>query len=358
MGNQTLMGKPTRISRAGRALGATMLIVALSNLSVPSSAEPSRAQLDQARAQLHGMNANLSLLVEQYNQAKVKLAEAQQHLEQAQTEVDDAGSAFDDAKEQLGERAAVAYKGGVGSELNAVLGAESFADFSYRLEFISRAAENDEDLATRAEITGQRAQWAADDFAAAKQEQAEAIEALSQRTADVKQAIAAQEQLVERYEIEYQNALEAAREAERQAAAAPATTSTSSGGGGYGNPSVNGGVSAVIAAAQSAIGSSYQWGGASPSGFDCSGLTMWAWAHAGVSLPHSSSAQYASLPHVSKSDLQPGDLVFFYNPIHHVGLYIGGNQMIHAFTEGKPVGVDSVFGGYYGGVYVGAARPG
>ena len=82
---------------------------------------------------------------------------------------------------------------------------------------------------------------------------------------------------------------------------------------------------------------------------------MWSWAHGGVSLPHSSSAQYASLPHVSRSDLQPGDLVFFYTPIHHVGIYVGGDQMIHAPHSGSYVNV-TTFSTYP--EFVGAARPG
>jgi cell wall-associated NlpC family hydrolase len=84
---------------------------------------------------------------------------------------------------------------------------------------------------------------------------------------------------------------------------------------------------------------------------------MWAWAQAGVSLPHSSSAQYAVLPKVSRSALQPGDLVFFYTPIHHVGLYVGGGQMIHASHPGTTVQLQSI-SSYYWNVYVGAGRPG
>jgi cell wall-associated NlpC family hydrolase len=88
--------------------------------------------------------------------------------------------------------------------------------------------------------------------------------------------------------------------------------------------------------------------------FDCSGLTSWAWGRAGVYLPHQSAQQYASLPHVSASQLQPGDLVFFYSPISHVGMYLGGGQMIHAPNSGSTVNITSVnFSNA-----VGFARPG
>ncbi len=91
-------------------------------------------------------------------------------------------------------------------------------------------------------------------------------------------------------------------------------------------PAPNANVAAVLEAAYSVIGTPYRFGGASPeTGFDCSGFTMWSWWHAGVSLPHSSTMQYAVLPHVAREDLQPGDLLFFYNPISHVGMYVGGD---------------------------------
>jgi cell wall-associated NlpC family hydrolase len=111
----------------------------------------------------------------------------------------------------------------------------------------------------------------------------------------------------------------------------------------------------VLDAAYSVIGTPYQFGGSSPeTGFDCSGFTMWAWSHAGVSLPHSSAAQYAALPHVAREDLQPGDLVFFYSPISHVGIYVGGGRMIHSPHTGDVVRVVAV----YWDSFVGAARPG
>ena len=82
-------------------------------------------------------------------------------------------------------------------------------------------------------------------------------------------------------------------------------------------------------------------------------LTKWAWGRAGRSLPHSSRAQYASLPKVDFEDLRPGDLLFFGSPIHHVGMYVGNGQMVHAPRRGTTVRVDSA----YRRDFHGAARP-
>ena len=106
--------------------------------------------------------------------------------------------------------------------------------------------------------------------------------------------------------------------------------------------------------AYSVLGTPYVWGMAIPHvGMDCSGLTMWSWAQEGVSLPHSSAAQYAVIPHVSRSDLVPGDLLFFFSPIHHVAIYIGGNSMIEESHPGSVAHVTAIYWSYF----VGAGRP-
>jgi peptidoglycan DL-endopeptidase CwlO len=104
-------------------------------------------------------------------------------------------------------------------------------------------------------------------------------------------------------------------------------------------PPVGAGAGAAVAAAMSRLGAPYVWGAAGPNAFDCSGLTSWAWAHAGVSLPHFSGAQYASTAHISMSQLQPGDLVFPANPGDHVAMYIGGGEIIEAPHSGAVVHV-------------------
>jgi peptidoglycan DL-endopeptidase CwlO len=102
------------------------------------------------------------------------------------------------------------------------------------------------------------------------------------------------------------------------------------------------------------LGDAYVWGADGPSSFDCSGLTMAAWGKAGVSLSHSSRAQINEGRQVSRANLQPGDLVFFYNPISHVGIYLGDGQMVHASRPGKPVKIESISNM----PYAGASRPG
>ena len=92
-----------------------------------------------------------------------------------------------------------------------------------------------------------------------------------------------------------------------------------------------------MATARQQIGDPYVYGAAGPDSFDCSGLTMYAWRAGGVSLPHSSQAQYSGTTHVPISALQPGDLVFFYSDIHHVAIYSGGGMMIEAPHTGAYV---------------------
>jgi cell wall-associated NlpC family hydrolase len=110
----------------------------------------------------------------------------------------------------------------------------------------------------------------------------------------------------------------------------------------------------VVGIAMHYLGTPYVWGGASPSGFDCSGLVMYVFAQVGVSLPHSSYAQYGYGTPVARSDLQPGDLVFF-DGLGHVGIYVGGGSFIHAPHTGDVVKISSL-SGWYASTYVGARR--
>ena len=149
----------------------------------------------------------------------------------------------------------------------------------------------------------------------------------------------------------------AAKQAAAEAAAdkaASSQSSDSSGGGSSGSGSSGGGASSAadIAIARRYLGVPYVWGGASPSGFDCSGLVMYVFAQLGVSLPHNAAMQFACCTPVPRSALQPGDLVFYgYSPasIHHVGIYVGNDTMIDAPCTGEVVQYDTLFSDFYSG---------
>jgi cell wall-associated NlpC family hydrolase len=116
----------------------------------------------------------------------------------------------------------------------------------------------------------------------------------------------------------------------------------------------DGRAAAALRFAYAQLNKPYRYGAAGNATFDCSGLTMRAWGAAGVSLGHNAAGQYASTKHVARNALQPGDLVYFGRPIHHVGIYIGGGQMIEAPYTGARVRITS-FGGRRD--YAGASRP-
>lgn len=336
------------------ARGALALLIALS-LSVAgttlSSAAPSPQDVRAAKEKLDALNERLSLLVEQYDQEQVRLAEIQSRLAQVRAEAESARATAERALSELNARAVQAYQG-VGSELEILLGATTFAEFSDRLEFIGSLAQANSDVATTAETARQRATWAADQLAMALREQGQVVARLRAKESEIRGGIAEAKTLYEDLNRRYRDAL-AARTVAAAPAASSATVGVSPPPGGP-PPALNPRAQAAIDAAYSVIGTPYQWGGSSPeTGFDCSGFTMWAWAHAGVSLPHSSQMQYDVLPHVAREDLQPGDLVFFYSPIHHVGIYVGGGRMIDSPHTGTVVQVRAILWS----VYVGAARP-
>lgn len=360
-----MTGTRTRITRLLVAV-VFALPVLLSALSLSSLAAPSAEEVQAAKDKLAGLQHDFEVLAEQYNDAKYRLALIERKLAEARDQSEAAERDAQTAEGRLAKRAVQAYVG-TGSQVDGLLGAESIAEFSDRLEFMGAVAEADAEIARAASNARQEADWAAERFADARTERERQVAAIEGQLDRLDSMIDEQASLYEQLHQDRADHLaalaaqRAALERARQEAAqdTPPTDTTSDTGGSVPPPPVNGSAAGTaVAAAMSVIGTQYVWGSANPSvGFDCSGLTSWAWAQAGVYIPHSSAAQYSSLPHVPLGSVQPGDLIFYYSPISHVALYIGGGQIVHATHPGADgaVHTDSMYG------YdppVGAARPG
>ena len=356
----------TRIARLAVAVVFVLPFV-LGSFTLTSSATPSKAEVEAAQAKAQQLGHDLELVIEQYNEAKYQMELVQKKLAQSLEAKQRAEAVAADATKRLEARAVEAYTG-MGSQVDVLLEAQDLSEFSDRLEFMGSIAQSDADLATEADTARQQAEWAAEQYDTQLKARQAKLDDMAAKRGDIEQMLQEQQQLYETLNKDYQDYI-AAQEAAAAAAADNETaigsdpgtggTGGDGGGGGFVPPPDATGAQIAISAAQSVLGVQYVWGSADPSvGFDCSGLTMWAWAQAGVFLPHSSASQYSTLPHVPVGDMQPGDLLFFYSPISHVALYIGGGMMIHARHPGPggEVQLGSVSG--YGTPVVGVARPG
>ena len=364
------------MTRARKRLVAAALAVAIvMPLTVVAAnttfaARVTKADVASARARLDSLNHQLEILVERYDGARVLLQQAQQKLATARSEMRRAQEAADVARAQLGQRAAQAYTD-MGSQLNTLLGAQSMSQLSDRLEFLGAVAQSDADLATAANAARQQAAWASRQYADAVAGARSQLNAVNAERDHISSLLTQAQALYRQTSAHYRSYLAAQRAALRaqQAQDRASTTTTgiqtsggsgSGGGGGTTPPPPNlTGAAAAIAAAKSVLGVQYVFASADPNvGFDCSGLTMWSWAHAGVSLPHNAAMQYAVLPHVDMSQIQPGDLLFFYSPISHVAMYLGGGMIIHATHPGPGGQVHiEALDPIWRPLIVGAARP-
>jgi peptidoglycan DL-endopeptidase CwlO len=360
-----------------------------------------RAEAAALQDEIEANGAQISALSEQYNGAQYRLEEAQAAIAAAKLQAEAARAEVARIKTLLNERANALYRG-VGQNGLVGFDVSNATEVISRSKYNSLAAEHDTmlvDELQRAERalreqqaqaeqaeTDARAEQSEIKKARARVEAANARqqELLSQVEGEIAQLVAEEQARREAAALAEAQQRLAAAAAANEAANTPAPSTAPSGGvpstapsgggasGGGGTsggaprgggtpapvsgppPAVSGGAAIAIEYARAQLGKPYCYAGAGPACFDCSGLTKQAWAAAGVSMVHYSGAQYTKFPKVPLNAMQPGDLVFWGpNGSQHVGLYIGGGQMIAAPHTGAFVRIQAVSPNP-----VGAVRPG
>ena len=314
------------------------LSASLAGTLTPAAAAPSSAA--DAKTLVEQTGAQLSQMDEQVHQAEAIVAQQQQAATDAAAQAAAAKAAVDAYAPQLQAIAKSGVTGSTQSRLAAFLTSESASDLVDQMTTLDMIADHVQGVIAAV---------------AAAQAQADAAQAAATQAASQAQASLAQleqqrtqlQQQADQYEADFK----------RLSAAEQTQVATALGGPQLAAPDAetivseapNEVVATAIRTALAQVGKPYVFGASGPNGFDCSGLTSFAYAAAGISLPHSSAAQSRLGVAVSRSELQPGDLIYFYSPVSHVALYIGNGKMVHARTYGQPVAVTSVdMSGYAG----------
>jgi len=351
----------SRIGIVALALSLTVFAIPSVAFGVPGTPniEAKQAEAASAQAELEQMNVELEIRVEEYNAITESLDQTREEIRATQAVLDRAREDLDAAQETLSRRATTIYKAGGTSVLEVFLGARSFTEFLTLVDLAVRISRADADMV--ADVKGAKSRVEATALAL-EQRQAEQLALQSEaetRARQIEADVVAQERFVGELNGEVRALIAAeeerqrllAEERARQAAAAAAARGGSAGDRTAADPSMLGaGNAQVVTIALQYLGVPYVWGGSTPNGFDCSGLTQYCYRQVGVSLPRTSQSQYLAGQHIARDRLdllKPGDLVFFGtdgdgDDVHHVGMYVGDGNYVHAPYTGAVVRVDSL----------------
>ena len=346
---------------------ATLVSTTAVVTATPATADSLKARIAAAHRQLNALNTRAEAAAERYNAARIKLASDQRNATSAQQQLVQAQGQLAKLQSSVQAFAVAAYQGQAFDSSVGVTATspQEFLDKMSTLQAVANsqsqtlarlaAAQQQEDAAQTVAAAALKAQQ---DSTAQMQQDRDAVvsaadqerQILGQLEERQRQIIAAARARAARIAAEQ----EAARLAAERAAAAAAVSAL------YSQPTSSpvvtgsGGARVAVEWAYKELGKPYQWGAAGPDSFDCSGLTQYVWGKAGVYLDHYTGSQWNEGQHVSQSQLEPGDLVFFGSDLHHVGLYIGNGNMIEAPYTGADVRISP----YDRPDYAGAVRPG
>ncbi len=350
-----------------RSLAALAAVVCALTLAPAISQADPQPTVSEVERRVAALQDDAEAATEAYLAAKLDADKAQQQLDKVNAKVRRSEAQLAALQKTVGGFAAAAYRSGGLDQSFALLLADDPGTFLEQASDLDGIARRQSDIMHKVAVATQ--QLSADKLIA--KQQAATLEAIRADMATKKAAIDAKvaeaQRLLATLKAEERRKLEARQAAARAASAAEAqraaqaarasrdTRSTSGGGSpSYGSSTpVSGRAAGAVRFALAQVGKSYVYAATGPNSYDCSGLTMAAYRSVGVYLPHQSSAQYNSGRHIPASQLQPGDLVFYYSPIHHVGIYIGGGRIVHAANPSTGVAIAPL----YSMPYVGAVRP-
>ena len=332
-----------------------------------------RAQAAALTARIDQLGQQEARVDEQFNQANIALTAAEAKENQAKAAAAAAAAEVQSRKQVLVAASVDAYMRGGDVGALTVLLQSSQQNYEVQQTYLRSVSDNEQsaidglqeaqarlkvEQAQLAQAT-QTAQGAVNQIASTRSQLQSTVtaerSALSQAQGQLAQMVAA-DQAAAAAAAARENA---ARAAAAQAAAAAAANRGGDGGGGgsyYGAgatqviaPPQSGAAGVALQWAYRELGKPYEYGAAGPDSFDCSGLMMYIYGQAGVSLPHSAAGQWDDTTRVSYADLKPGDLIFYYQPIDHVGIYIGNGEMIDAPHTGANVEYDPIWWQYLDG---------
>ncbi len=346
---------PSKSFRRSIRFAATAASVALLVVTVPggANAAPSGGQTTDkpttsadAKKQLTQMSQKLEIITEQYNGARIELTKRRAEAVKARAEVKSLQRQVHTLQGKVKKVAVSAYQNGHLSSFSSFVTSKSPQAFLDQLSTLDVIAQKQ-----TASLSGLAKAEKGAKAASARDAKAEAaakttlVRITAQKKTIGKQvnelttlmnSLSAKELAAYRAAQSRQHIQEVAQQQQQQQQQqvndGPVKQPTPPTGSASGKAAI------AVKAAEAELGKPYVWGAAGPDSFDCSGLMLWAWAKAGVSLPHQSAQQYNVGTHVSEDQLQPGDLVFYYSPIHHVAMYVGNGQVIQAPDFGVPVG--------------------
>ncbi|MFA5800936.1 MAG: NlpC/P60 family protein [Thermoleophilia bacterium] len=309
------------------------------------------------RSELAVLNGQLEAKVESYNAANSELGSIDTRIESNEAQLEETAKTLDVTQDRLAKRVVKIYRNGSVEVLDVLMETNDLNEFLTKFDMLTKVSEQDRDDFEQVKMLKAQVEEAQVQLASDKARQETLVSQLETEKSEIESGLGQRKQMLSGLESEIA-ALQAQEQAAQQAALNAQASSggggeSYDGGGSYGPAPVStaGGAAGI---AMQYLGVPYVWGGASPSGMDCSGLVVVVFGQMGISVPRTAAAQYSAGTPISYGDLAPGDLVFFgYGGISHVGIYIGGGSMIHAPFEGEVVQIAPVSGG---GSYRGAAR--